>query len=255
MTETENIQEIPLTDFGYQQVPVNEKVQKVAAVFDSVAVRYDLMNDLMSLGIHRWWKQYTLMKANIRSGQWVLDVAGGTGDLAKQHIKNVGEKTGGVVLADINASMLQVGRERLLNDGIANIQYVQANAECLPFQPNQFDCITIAFGLRNVTRKEAALESMYRILKPGGKLLVLEFSKPVLSILEKLYDQYSFNILPRLGRWITGDQGSYEYLVESIRMHPNQENLKAMIMTAGFDQCEYENLSGGIVALHCAYKD
>lgn len=244
-----------LTDFGYQKVPLEEKAHKVAAVFDSVASRYDLMNDLMSLGIHRWWKQYTLMKANVRAGQWVLDVAGGTGDLAKQFAKDVGNKKGGVVLADINASMLEVGRDRLLDNGVTHVQYVQANAENLPFQTNHFDCITIAFGLRNVSQKALALQSMYRILKPGGKLLVLEFSKPVLSVLEKLYDQYSFHIVPKLGRWITGDQASYEYLVESIRMHPDQENLKQMMLDAGFDQCDYENLSGGIVALHCGYKD
>lgn len=240
--------------FGYQQVSVNEKTKKVAEVFDSVASRYDVMNDLMSLGIHRLWKRFTIEQARVRSGQWVLDLAGGTGDLCAQFSKAVGDN-GRVYLADINDAMLEQGRERLINQGyIGNIYYVQANAECLPFADNSFDCITIAFGLRNVTHIEQALSSMYRVLKPGGRMLILEFSQPTFPGLKPLYDAYSFSVLPFLGQLITNDADSYRYLAESIRMHPDQKTLQSMILKAGFDHCDYLNLSGGIVALHKGVK-
>jgi demethylmenaquinone methyltransferase/2-methoxy-6-polyprenyl-1,4-benzoquinol methylase len=242
------------TDFGYQQVPIDEKAHKVASVFTSVANKYDLMNDLMSLGIHRWWKKFAIEASDVRPGQRVLDIAGGTGDLTRQFAKRVGS-TGSVYLADINAAMLSVGRDRLLDQGLAeNIYYVQADAEHLPFAENSFDCVSIAFGLRNVTRKENALASIYRVLKPGGQLLVLEFSKPLLPLLQSAYDTYSFSVLPKLGDLVAGDATSYQYLAESIRMHPDQENLKSMILAAEFDRCEYHNLSGGIVALHQGWK-
>jgi demethylmenaquinone methyltransferase/2-methoxy-6-polyprenyl-1,4-benzoquinol methylase len=242
------------TDFGYQKIPLHEKVNKVADVFHSVASQYDLMNDLMSLGIHRFWKQYLVNLSQIRPEHHILDLAGGTGDLARLFAKKINAQ-GKITLADINSSMLKIGRDRLIDAGlINNIFYTQANAECLPFAENNFDRISIAFGLRNVTDKLAALKSMCSVLKPGGQLLVLEFSKPVLPLLQKIYDAYSFSILPKLGAWITGDAPSYQYLVESIRMHPDQDNLKNMILSAGFDQCEYHNLSGGIVALHRAWK-
>lgn len=240
------------TDFGYQQVPVEEKAGKVAEVFHSVANKYDLMNDVMSFGIHRLWKRFAIELSRVRAGQYVLDIAGGTGDLAKVFAERVGSK-GRVYLADINASMLNVGRDRLLNQGF-NISYVQADAECLPFEDQRFDCVSIAFGLRNVTDKSAALRSMFRVLKPGRCVIILEFSKPVLPLLQTVYDQYSFNILPRLGQWIAGDADSYRYLVESIRRHPDQETLKSMMEASGFEMCEYYNLSGGIVALHRGYK-
>lgn len=241
------------TDFGYQRVAVQEKKHKVAAVFNSVATKYDLMNDLMSLGIHRWWKRYTIMQSGVRAGHTVLDLAGGTGDLTKQFVKLVGS-TGEVILSDINDQMLEMGRSRLLDEGITRVNYVQANAECLPFPDNYFDCITIAFGLRNVTFKDKALSSMLRVLKPGGKVLILEFSKPMLPLLQKIYDSYSFSLLPKLGSLIAGDAESYQYLVESIRMHPDQEQLKQLMESVGLEDCRYENLSGGIVALHIGYK-
>lgn len=241
-------------DFGYQQVPVTEKATKVAEVFHSVASRYDLMNDLMSLGIHRLWKNFTINLSNIRRGYKILDIAGGTGDLTAQFAKKVGNE-GCVYLADINASMLTIGRSRLIDQGlINNIRYVQADAETLPFAENYFDRVSIAFGLRNVTRKENALASFYRVLKPGGQLLILEFSKPVIAALKAVYDTYSFSVLPKLGDLVANDAASYQYLAESIRMHPDQETLKNMVLDAGFDQCEYHNLSGGIVALHRAWK-
>jgi demethylmenaquinone methyltransferase / 2-methoxy-6-polyprenyl-1,4-benzoquinol methylase len=243
-----------LTDFGYNSVPVEEKAQKVGAVFSSVAGQYDLMNDVMSLGIHRLWKRFAIEMSGVRAGQQVLDIAGGTGDLALQFLKRVGTN-GHVWLADINADMLAVGRDRLINQGfVGNLSYIQANAEYLPFANNQFDCISIAFGLRNVTDKLTALRSMYRVLKPGGRLLVLEFSKPVFPVLQTVYDTYSFSLLPKLGQWIAGDADSYRYLVESIRRHPDQETLKNLMTEAGFESCEYHNLSGGIVALHRGYK-
>jgi demethylmenaquinone methyltransferase/2-methoxy-6-polyprenyl-1,4-benzoquinol methylase len=243
----------PTTDFGYRQVPVDEKTSHVGAVFDSVASRYDLMNDLMSLGIHRLWKRFTIDLAAVRPGQQVLDVAGGTGDLAAAFSRLVGER-GQVVLADINANMLNVGRNRLLDRGVAQVRYVQANAERLPFADNCFDVITIAFGLRNVTDKDAALRSMYRVLKPGGRLLVLEFSKVTVPGLKSIYDLYSFGLLPKIGQWIAKDADSYRYLAESIRMHPDQATLLGMMQVAGFERCDYHNLSGGIVAVHRGYK-
>lgn len=242
------------THFGYQQVPLEEKVRKVGAVFDSVANKYDVMNDVMSLGIHRLWKRFTIDQSGVRSGQRVLDLAGGTGDLAARFSRMVGAE-GEVVLADINGAMLRQGRARLLDQGInGNVRYVQANAECLPFPDHHFDCITMAFGLRNVTDKQAALASMFRILKPGGRLLVLEFSKVTVPGLKPLYDFYSFQVLPRMGRLIANDEASYRYLAESIRMHPDQETLKGMMEQAGFEDCGYFNLSGGIVALHRGFR-
>ena len=242
------------THFGYKTVAKEEKAEKVADVFHSVAAKYDIMNDLMSGGIHRLWKQFTIEASCARKGNKILDIAGGTGDLAAKFSKIVG-KDGQVILSDINNSMLCVGRDKLTDKGIAgNIDYVQANAECLPFPDNYFNCITIAFGLRNVTDKDMALRSMYRILKPGGRLLVLEFSKPTNDLLEKAYDLYSFKILPKIGEIVADDAESYQYLAESIRMHPDQETLKGMMQEAGFDQCDYNNLTGGIVALHKGLK-
>ena len=242
------------THFGYQQVKAGEKAAKVAEVFHSVADRYDVMNDLMSFGVHRLWKRYAIELSGVRKGQRVLDLAGGTGDLAGRFARMVGPE-GEVVLADINASMLRRGRERMLDQGLAgNLRFAQVNAECLPFPDNHFDLITIAFGLRNVTDKDAALASMYRVLKPGGRLLVLEFSKPVLPGLKPVYDLYSFSALPLMGKLITGDADSYRYLAESIRMHPDQPTLKGMMEAAGFERVEYYNLSGGIVAVHRGYK-
>lgn len=242
------------THFGFTQVAKGEKAGKVAEVFHSVAAKYDLMNDLMSLGIHRLWKRYTIEMSGIRRGQRVLDIAGGTGDLAGKFSELVGPE-GQVVLADINDSMLKVGRSRLVDRGlIGNIRYAQANAECLPFPDNYFDLITIAFGLRNVTDKDKALASMFRILKPGGRLLVLEFSKPVTPGLGPIYDQYSFKLLPLMGKLVANDPESYKYLAESIRMHPDQQTLKGMMEAVGFERCDYHNLTGGIVALHRGFK-
>ncbi|MBB5211613.1 bifunctional demethylmenaquinone methyltransferase/2-methoxy-6-polyprenyl-1,4-benzoquinol methylase UbiE [Microbulbifer hydrolyticus] len=242
------------THFGYQQVPVDEKAGRVADVFHSVAARYDVMNDLMSGGIHRLWKRFTIELSAARPGQTILDIAGGTGDLTARFSRIVGP-TGKVVLADINESMLKVGRDRLLDRGIAgNVETVQADAQYLPFPDNTFDCITIAFGLRNVTDKDLALRSMLRVLKPGGRLLVLEFSKPESKLLEKVYDQYSFRLLPFMGKLVADDADSYRYLAESIRMHPDQETLKDMMVEAGFVDCEFHNMTGGIVALHKGIK-
>jgi len=242
------------THFGYQQVPVIEKANRVAEVFHSVADKYDVMNDVMSFGVHRLWKRLTIDAAGAKQGSQVLDLAGGTGDLASKFARIVG-KSGKVVLSDINASMLENGRKRLTDQGIAgNIEYVQANAECLPFADNTFDIITIAFGLRNVTNKDAALRSIFRVIKPGGRLLVLEFSKPVLPGLAPLYDQYSFKLLPMMGKLIANDADSYRYLAESIRMHPDQATLQGMMETAGFERVTYTNMTGGIVALHKGFK-
>ncbi|MEQ9210920.1 MAG: bifunctional demethylmenaquinone methyltransferase/2-methoxy-6-polyprenyl-1,4-benzoquinol methylase UbiE, partial [Pseudomonadales bacterium] len=226
----------------------------VAGVFHSVANQYDLMNDLMSFGIHRVWKFFTIEKSGVRSGHHVLDIAGGTGDLTASFSKVVGEN-GKVILADINDSMLRVGRDKLINRGRSNnVEYVQADVQYLPFPDNSFDCITIAFGLRNVTDKDLALRSMLRVLKPGGRLLILEFSRPSDDTLAKMYDRYSFNILPKMGQVVTGDAESYRYLAESIRMHPDQETLKSMMQSVGFVQTEYFNMTGGIVALHRGFK-
>jgi demethylmenaquinone methyltransferase/2-methoxy-6-polyprenyl-1,4-benzoquinol methylase len=242
------------THFGYKTVNTEEKAEKVAEVFHSVASSYDLMNDLMSAGIHRLWKRMTIEMSGVRRGHRVLDIAGGTGDLAAKFSRIVGSE-GQVVLADINDSMLKVGRDRLMDRGVVNnIQFAQANAQYLPFPDNTFDVITIAFGLRNVTDKAMALRSMNRVLKPGGKLLVLEFSKPPSQLLSKIYDSYSFSILPKLGQLFAKDSDSYQYLAESIRMHPDQETLKSMVADAGFSNCDYHNMTGGIVALHRGVK-
>lgn len=241
------------THFGYQTVPVDDKADLVKDVFDSVASRYDLMNDLMSGGLHRLWKRRTIEQAGVRKGQVVLDLAGGTGDLAREFARLVGPE-GHVVLADINAAMLRQGRKRLVDAGVAgNLSLAQVDAQDLPFADASFDCITIAFGLRNVTDKDAALRSMYRVLKPGGKLLVLEFSRPVAAV-KPVYDLYSFKVLPLLGRLVARDSDSYQYLAESIRMHPDQEALLAMLQAAGFERVRYQNLAGGIVALHSGYR-
>lgn len=242
------------THFGYEQVNVEDKANKVADVFDSVATKYDLMNDLMSAGVHRLWKRFTIEISGVRKGNSVLDLAGGTGDLTTKFSKLVGDD-GTVVLADINDSMLKVGRDKLIDHGVVgNVQYTQADAQHLPFPENTFDCITIAFGLRNVTDKDMAIESMYRVLKPGGRLLVLEFSKPTNKLLEKAYDLYSFSVLPFMGKLVTNDSDSYRYLAESIRMHPDQETLKGMMENVGLEQCKYYNMTGGIVALHKGTK-
>jgi demethylmenaquinone methyltransferase/2-methoxy-6-polyprenyl-1,4-benzoquinol methylase len=241
-------------DFGYEEVAWSEKRARVRDVFDSVADRYDVMNDLMSGGLHRLWKRYTLARTGLRPGQRALDVAGGSGDLAAGLARQVGT-TGRVVLSDINFRMLARGRERLTDRGVAgNVDYALANAEQLPFRDQSFHCVTIGFGLRNVTDKGQALADMFRVLKPGGRLLVLEFSRPVVAPLRPLYDLYSFQVLPRLGRLVAGDAGSYQYLAESIRMHPDQERLRQMMEEAGFERCRYHNLAAGIVALHVGFR-
>jgi len=243
-----------VADFGYEQVPWGEKKARVRGVFDSVASRYDLMNDAMSGGLHRLWKRFTIAKTGLRPGQQALDVAAGSGDLAVGLARRVGG-SGRVVVTDINAAMLEEGRTRLLNAGIAgNVDYVQADAEQLPFAAGSFHCVTIGFGLRNVTDKERALASLYGVLKPGGRLLVLEFSRARLGPLAPLYDLYSFQVLPRLGSLLAGDAASYRYLAESIRRHPDQETLKGMMERAGFERCEYFNLTAGIVALHLGFR-
>lgn len=241
-------------DFGFSQVPKSEKEKLVANVFHSVAAKYDLMNDLMSFGIHRLWKKFTIDYSGVRKGQYVLDLAGGTGDFSAKFSHLVGAN-GKVVLSDINQSMLDVGKEKLQNLGIVgNIEYVQANAEALPFPDNYFDCVVISFGLRNVTNKDKALKSIFRVLKPGGRLLVLEFSKPIIKPLSKIYDLYSFNVLPKIGEFVVNDGDSYKYLAESIRMHPDQKTLANMMIEQGFEAVNFYNLTGGIVALHRGYK-
>ena len=243
------------THFGFEEVAWRDKAKRVRGVFDSVAPRYDVMNDLMSGGLHRLWKEFTLSQTHLRHGQRALDVAVGTGDLARGMHRQVGDR-GLVVLSDINGAMLAHGRDRTLDTGLVQgIEYVQANAECLPFADNTFDCVTIGFGLRNVTDKPAALRSMQRVLKPGGQLLILEFSQPTIPALRPLYDAYSFKVLPVLGKWVANDSESYRYLAESIRKHPDQETLLAMLRETGLVECRYHNLSGGIVALHRGYKD
>jgi demethylmenaquinone methyltransferase/2-methoxy-6-polyprenyl-1,4-benzoquinol methylase len=251
MTKTDASAET--THFGYQTVPVDDKAELVKGVFDSVASRYDIMNDLMSGGLHRLWKRHTIDQAGVRKGHVVLDLAGGTGDLAKEFAQQVGT-TGHVVLADINAAMLIQGRRRMVDGGAAgNSSIAQVDAQNLPFEDSTFDCITVAFGLRNITDKNAALQSMHRVLKPGGKLLILEFSKPAAAI-QPAYDFYSFKVLPILGKLIANDEDSYQYLAESIRMHPDQETLLGMMQAAGLERCRYQNLAGGIVALHRGYR-
>ena len=240
--------------FGFRRVSAAEKTERVRAVFDSVAGRYDLMNDLMSLGAHRLWKKFTLARTGLRGGGTALDVAGGTGDLAIGMSRQVGRR-GRVLLTDINPSMLGVGRRRLLDAGChANSRTICADATALPMAPASFDCVSIGFGLRNVTGKAEALRSMARAIKPGGRLLVLEFSRPALEILKPAYDWYSFSVIPALGRLVTGDADSYRYLVESIRVHPDQEALAGMMREAGFEGVRWHNLSGGIVALHIGFR-
>lgn len=242
------------THFGFQTVETGKKRELVGEVFDSVADRYDIMNDLMSFGVHRLWKRFTINQTGVRAGQTVLDLAGGTGDLAAKLHQRVGAK-GTVVLSDINQSMLSVGRDRMIDDGIVgNMQYALADAEQLPFAESSFHCVTMAFGLRNVTNKQRALESIFASLKPGGRLLVLEFSKPVLPVLSKAYDAYSFSALPAMGKLVANDAESYRYLAESIRKHPDQDTLLCMMQQAGFERCEYHNMTGGIVALHKGFK-
>lgn len=243
-----------LTDFGFERVPYGQKKAKVRGVFDSVAPRYDVMNDVMSFGLHRIWKKFTIARTGLREGQFALDVAAGSADLSLGMARRVGPK-GRVVVTDINEAMLSVGRDRLLDAGVAgNVEFLIADAESLPFPSGSFHCVTIGFGLRNVTNKDAALRSMFRVLKPGGRLLVLEFSQPKLGALNAVYDAYSFNVLPRMGQLLADDSESYRYLAESIRKHPDQETLKGMMAAAGFERCEYHNLSGGVVALHSGYR-
>ena len=239
----------PTTDFGFERVPREAKAGRVRGVFDSVASRYDLMNDLMSFGAHRLWKRFALAQTGLRPGMHALDLAGGTGDLAEALAAQVGE-SGRVVLSDINAAMLEAGRARMIDAGLLGVECVQANAEDLPFPERSFDCVTIAFGLRNVTDKDAALRNMHRVLKPGGRALVLEFSTPTTPGLAPVYDAYSFKLLPLMGKLVTGDADAYRYLAESIRMHPDQATLKAMMEKAGFERVTVANLAGGIVALH-----
>ncbi len=250
----DNEQTEPSTHFGYREVSESEKGRLVGRVFRSVASRYDLMNDLMSGGLHRVWKAFALGLAAAKPGERVLDLAGGTGDLAAAMARRTGDK-GLVILSDINEAMLGVGRDRLIDKGVTDsVSYVQANAEALPFPDNTFDLITIGFGLRNVTRKELALAAMRRALKPGGRCIVLEFSHPRSQLFGRLYDAYSFGVVPKLGRYVARDEESYQYLVESIRKHPDQEGLKAMMEGAGLRRVEYWNLTGGIVAVHRGYK-
>lgn len=241
------------TDFGFNQIPIEEKNKRVAGVFDSVAARYDRMNDAMSLGLHRAWKRFAIQLSGAREGQVVLDVAAGTGDLSALLAEKVGQK-GQVWVTDINAHMLVEGRDRLIDRGlIGNLHFARANGESLPFADNVFDCVVVGFGLRNMTYKEKALASIFRVLKPGGRLIILEFSKPH-RWLQALYDAYSFNVIPKLGEWIVGDRASYQYMVESVRMHPDQLALKALMEQANFEACDYYNLCGGVIAVHRGWK-
>lgn len=241
------------TDFGFEEVTPDEKTERVRGVFSSVASRYDIMNDLMSAGMHRIWKRVAVDQSGVSQGQMVLDLAGGTGDLSKLYSKQVGDD-GCVILADITWDMLSNGRNNLIDAGFTAIKYAQANAEILPFKDNSFDCVNISFGLRNVTDKALALKSMLRVLKSGGKLIILEFSKPTKPWIQKIYDAYSFKLIPKIGKLITKDADSYQYLVESIRKHPDQETLKGMLDKAGFENTSYKNLQQGIVAIHQGYK-
>ena len=242
------------THFGYETVGEAEKAERVRGVFDSVATRYDLMNDLMSLGVHRLWKRFAMQLTGVRVGQRVLDLASGTGDLAARLAGLVGPG-GLVVMSDVNAAMLAQGRDRMLDEGrVGNVRYAQLDAEALPFPDGTFDCVTIGFGLRNVTHKECALAEMHRVLRPGGRALVLEFSHPTTAPLKAAYDLYSFQVLPRLGRLVAADEASYRYLAESIRMHPDQQTLKAMMEAVGFERCDVHNLTGGVVAVHRGFR-
>jgi demethylmenaquinone methyltransferase/2-methoxy-6-polyprenyl-1,4-benzoquinol methylase len=242
------------THFGYQRILTDEKVKRVGAVFSSVASRYDLMNDVMSMGVHRLWKRYTVYLSGVHEGHHILDVAGGTGDIALLFAREVGS-SGSITVCDINADMLQHGRDKFIDAGVLQgVDFVQGNAECLPFRKNNFNCISIAFGLRNVTDKMAAITSMYDKLKYGGRIIILEFSSVVIPLLKKLYDVYSFRLIPWFGKVVADDEASYQYLVESIRMHPDQEKLVSMLETAGFCKVDYLNLSGGIVAIHRGFK-
>lgn len=244
----------PTTDFGFKEIPVEEKQSRVNDVFHSVASRYDLMNDLMSLGIHRLWKRQALSHCQIRPSHQVLDLASGTGDFARLIAPRL-NSLGRIVLSDINHSMLSIAQKKLIDHGILQeATIVQANAQTLPFSNNTFDRVIMGFGLRNVTHKDLVLHEVYRVLKPGGRFVILEFSHPVVPILSKLYDQYSFHVLPTLGQWVAQDEASYRYLAESIRRHPNQETLKNMMLAAQFDRAEYQNLTGGIVAIHKGIK-
>ncbi len=249
MSETQN-----KTHFGFQEVDEDQKQGMVKGVFRAVASNYDVMNDAMSMGVHRAWKWFAVAQSGVQAGDKVLDLAAGSGDLSLKFAKKVGEE-GQVIVTDINEAMLEEGRKRLTDQGIAgNVNYCLVNAEQLPFDDNSFDCISISFGLRNVTRKEVALESMYRCLKPGGRAIILEFSQPTNETFRKVYDAYSFNVIPKLGELISNDRDSYQYLVESIRKHPPQEELKQMMLNSGFDRVRYHNLTGGVVALHVGYK-
>jgi demethylmenaquinone methyltransferase/2-methoxy-6-polyprenyl-1,4-benzoquinol methylase len=242
------------TDFGFEKVPLQDKSRRVSSVFTSVAENYDLMNDLMSFGVHRLWKRFAVELAGVREGQRVLDLAAGTGDLARQFVPRVGD-TGSVTLADLNADMLEVGRRRLIDSGVLKaVAYVQTDAELLPFADDRFDLVSIAFGLRNVTDKGRALASMLRVLRPGGRVLILEFSTLRVPVLDPLYRAYILKLLPRMGRIVAGDSDSYRYLAESIRLHPSQEQLLEIMKTAGFERCSCHNLSGGIAAVHRGYK-
>ncbi len=249
MSETQN-----KTHFGFQEVDEDQKQGMVKGVFRAVASNYDVMNDAMSMGVHRAWKWFAVAQSGVQAGDKVLDLAAGSGDLSLKFAKKVGEE-GQVIVTDINEAMLEEGRKRLTDQGIAgNVNYCLVNAEQLPFDDNSFDCISISFGLRNVTHKEVALESMFRCLKPGGRVIILEFSQPTNETFRKVYDAYSFNVIPKLGELISNDRDSYQYLVESIRKHPPQEELKQMMLDAGFDRVRYHNLTGGVVALHVGYK-
>ncbi len=242
------------THFGYHLVDESEKAKLVGDVFSSVAAKYDLMNDFMSLGVHRLWKRFAASQSGLKAGDYVLDVAAGSGDLARHFAAQVGA-SGKVLLTDINADMLAQGKAKMIDAGlVGNIEYAVADAENLGFEDDQFDCVAISFGLRNVTHKEKALQSMYRVVKPGGRMMILEFSTPIVPMLSKAYDFYSFNAIPKIAKWLANDVSSYQYLVESIRRHPNQETLRNMMLDAGCDEVKYHNLSGGIVALHLGFK-
>ncbi len=254
MNENDQQDSEQTTDFGYRRVPESEKAGMVDAIFNSVASNYDRMNDCMSLGAHRLWKCFAASQSGLRPGGQALDVAAGSGDLSRKLARQVG-KSGKVILTDINQNMLDQGRAKMINAGwVGNVEYALADAEDLPFADDQFDCVAIAFGLRNVTRKEKALESMFRVTRPGGRMLVLEFSRLVIPALRPVYDAYSFKVIPWLGKIISNDETSYTYLVESIRRHPDQNTLRDMMRSAGFDEVRYHNLSGGIVALHTGFK-